>query len=492
VRQETRLSPWETISNVILIGGGLSCGLVAGYYFYHYSLTGERQFTSPIGQLVYYYLPVALAALLFTALRLERSQKINIAVLCGSLALSVYVGELFLSIFDYSTLAGRAIWGGEVKTRKYEILRLAKDFGVDFDTRSGVEVLRDLRSKGIDAVPPIFPSGLLNKQPDGSRKSALSLNGDEFLPLGGISNRVTVSCNEIGRYLHYESDEHGFHNPKGIWQSNSLDVVAVGDSFTQGGCAPSDKIFVALIRKRYPVTLNLGMAGNGPLTMLATLKEYLPFLRPKIVLWFYFEGSDADDLQNEHKTPLLMKYLNEHFSQNLQPRQTEIDDALMHYLQRAMANAPAGEPQSIAKGKNISTTLMELPKLSNWRRKLGFVVGETTGEATQNAADTDMTLFRTILSQAKASVALFGGTLYFVVLPAWERYGNPQVAKSTFRRYSSQVLATVENLGIPIVDVGLAFEAQNDPLLLFPYRRFGHYNEVGHRVVAETVLKAIP
>ena len=86
-----------------------------------------------------------------------------------------------------------------------------------------------------------------------------------------MSNTVTVLCNESGQWIDYRSDERGFSNANEIWQSDRLDIAALGDSFTHGYCVPADKTFVALIRQRYPATLNLGIAGDGPLLMLAKL-----------------------------------------------------------------------------------------------------------------------------------------------------------------------------------------------------------------------------
>ena len=68
--------------------------------------------------------------------------------------------------------------------------------------------------------------------------------------------------------------------------------MAVGDSFTHGACVPSEDNFVGVIRADHPATANLGMDSNGPLLMLASLKEYALRFRPKTVLWFYFEGND--------------------------------------------------------------------------------------------------------------------------------------------------------------------------------------------------------
>jgi hypothetical protein len=54
-----------------------------------------------------------------------------------------------------------------------------------------------------------------------------------------------------------------------------------------------------------------------------------------------------------------------------------------------------------------------------------------------------------------------------------------------------EVLTIVRDVGIPLVDLDPTFQVHGDPLSLFPFRRAGHYNEVGHRLVAEAVLKAV-
>ena len=129
------------------------------------------------------------------------------------------------------------------------------------------------------------------KQPaDSTVNSQITINGTEVLPLSGISHSVTVSCNESGKYLIYESDRYGFHNPREIWKTGYFDIAAVGDSYTQGYCVPSDKNFVNLIRQHHAATLNLGMAGNGPLIELATIKEYVRFVKPRIVAMVFLGG----------------------------------------------------------------------------------------------------------------------------------------------------------------------------------------------------------
>ena len=259
-------------------------------------------------------------------------------------------------------------------------MEAAKALGIKFDRRSRSEVVYDLRSRGIDAVQSLFPQGLLKEQKDGTTKSVISINGVEVLPLASIANKLTVLCNESGQFLTYQGDQHGFNNPQQVWHT-PIDIVAVGDSFTHGYCVAPDSNFVSVIRQRYPGTLNLGIEGDGPLLMLATLKEYAAVVRPKVVLWFYFEGNDLQDLRNERTNPLLSRYLTMNdFTQDLFNRQAEIDRALSDYLETFKdRNALSVKLEEIS---DAITHIHELPgalegiiKLSQIRQRLNLVYG---------------------------------------------------------------------------------------------------------------------
>ena len=114
-----------------------------------------------------------------------------------------------------------------------------------------------------------------------------------------------------------------------------------------------------------------------------------------------------------------------------------------------------------------------------------------TGKAAQQGAGADqaagMALFRAVLLQAKASAKTWGGSLYFLYLPQWERYAM----RSLVKQDREQVLEIVANLKIPVIDLHDAFESHGDPLSLFPVRQSGHYNTDGNRLLAETILKRL-
>ncbi len=467
------------LANIILGGAAAICLLVLFYFIYHYSLTGERQFTSPVGVIVYYVFPALLAGLFLTSLRMRPSHKINLSLVVMGCAVSLYALELFVPPLDMTYEAVRA----------RERQKLAEQFGRPFDGRTGREVIKDLRKEGIDAYPAVIPEFLFEEQADGRLKSVVAIDGVEVLPLAGISSKVTVFCNENGDRVIYEAGEQGFHNPKGIWNSGRIDIAAVGDSFTQGACVPSDKHFVALIRKRYPATLNLGVAATGPLIQLAIIKEYAKHAKPKIVLWFYYEN-DLEDLMREKRSPLLMRYLERDFDQGLFSRQAAIDSALATHVEKVMEAKEALEEKT----SNPTAIL----KLTNLRQRLELIYGTSQHDLDgpveiaerpdrSRMKEPDIDLFRDVLLQAKKIVSAWGGKIHFVYLPEWQRYATPESADKNRDR----VLLLVKEIGLPIIDIHKAFLAHGDSLALFPFRQLVHYNEEGNRLVAEEVLRSI-
>ena len=473
-------------ANIVLASGGVFCLFVSLYVLYHFGWSGQKQFASRFGIVAYFVFPAVLAALFFLSLRLRRIHKVNIAIFCLSSAISVYGAELFLNYRD--TIQNQ---------KRKEVVVESEKQPARFDRRTKLDVIRELRKESIDAVPAVIPSRLLKPHEDGSFRSVVRIDGAEVLPLGGVSSTVTVLCNESGEYAIYKSDKHGFRNPSGTWDLERLDIAAVGDSFAQGACVSSERSALAVIQKSYPATLNLGMLGNGPLFQLATIREYLPPFRPRVVLWFFCEENDLENLKTELNSPLLNRYAKEkEFSQGLLARQTAVDQALKMYINRE-------EIVEIKKELMANPTFyktLRVVKLSSLREKLGLVYGQARLDRAQTPAIeiAEPRLFGEVLSLAKAAVEAWGGRLYFVYLPSWVRYSGPQpstdwlgAVQGVVGEVRVPVLRLIEDLDISIIDLHPAFQKEGDPLSLFPLRRFNHYNEAGYRLVAKEVLKTI-
>jgi lysophospholipase L1-like esterase len=460
------------VANSILGATSLIGFITIFYSVRYYSWTPERYFPNQFSLIVFYVAPIILSAVSVISLRLKPTHRINLCLVFASIAVSFYGMEFVLMCWNLAA--------GETELA----VERAKELGIAYDTRSKLEVVRDLRAQNIDAVVHVFPMAFLKQQADGAFVSALKTNGHETLPLGGVANKITVLGNENGEYVTYESDEHGFHNPKGIWNAGTVAVAAVGDSFTQGCCVASNKNFVALIRNSFPVTLNLGMVNNGPLIELATLKEYLPSLKPNLVLWVYFEGNDLRDLETERRSSLVRSYLRGSFSQRLLYRQAEIDRQIMLYLDTLMP-LPIVRLQNREKELKFSSEIYRLVKLERLRVRLGL---SSLGSYREDEAEAaNLNLFRQVLAEAKTAVNSWNGTLRFVYLPEYTRYVYPKLAS----KHRNGVLELVRTMGIPIIDLHPTFERYRDPLLLFAFRLGTHYSEEGNRVVAEEVLRSL-
>jgi len=484
------VTQFKRAADIVLSLGALASVAVSLYVYYSTSVARTMSFQHALR---YYVITFGAAVALIALRRLNTRTKVASALFLVSVTFSLYALEIFLYAVPRDYWSPRQpFWGidGSPKA-KQRAKALAERHGVVFDTREKFEVVMDLRERGIEAVPSVTAlNNLLVPDGDGRLKSKIRSNGNELVPLGAIANTVTVLCNENGSYVTYESGEQGFNNPRGLWQTRRADIVAVGDSFTHGYCVPPDRNFVSLIRRRYPATLNLGMAGHGPLLTLATISEYLPQLRPKIVLWFYYEQNDLVDFSAERKSPILTRYLEDTFKQSLAERQREIDRLLRAEIKTELKSFLLSRERAQAEWEEESQSVdpewMKTGKLNKLR---GILMQILDRKPQIPIEASDLYEFERVLSMANARVGALGGQLYFVYLPSWVRYAKARDVASEQRE---KVLTIINGLDIPIIDLHPAFIAQLDPLALFPFREYGHYTEQGHQMVAEKVLKALP
>ena len=78
----------------------------------------------------------------------------------------------------------------------------------------------------------------------------------------------------------------------------------------------------------------MGFGGNGPLIEYALIREYLPLIKPKKLLWIYYEQNDLFlDLSNELKNKILNNYLvDKNFNQDLINKKLVLDIKLKNKL----------------------------------------------------------------------------------------------------------------------------------------------------------------
>ena len=375
--------------------------------------------------------------------KLSNNLKVNLSLLFFTVGITVYGFETYLELYKSAS----------------------------YDSRTKMEVLDDLSVSGVEAYPNANPNGYIFSNGLTSKKGRI-------YPFAGISNKTIVFCKESGFWSIYESDEHGFNNPKGLYEKNKVDILLTGDSFSEGACVKPANSISAWLRQLNFNTISVGKGGNGPLIELASLKEYARPLKPKIVLWLYYVN-DLIDLKNEMQSSLLRKYLNEDdYSQNLISRQKEIDDVLKNYIQIEWERQK-NKDNKIVKKKN--EWIINLLKLTELRRMINL----RPIPATLTAAPVPKSIFRDILQKSNQMTSGMNGKMYFVYLPSFMRYSTGK--EDPYRDF---IMQTATELDIPIIDIHKeVFEPHPNPLSLFPLR--GHYNSDGYKLVAEVIGKRL-
>jgi hypothetical protein len=405
------------------------------------------------------YYVISIGGLIFwtSVLALKKEIRAAIVTFATSIVLSLYLVEGFLNLTGLDVV-------------EFRTLKAASELGVKFDTRRKLDFINDLRANGVDAVPSIHTAGLIERARLHQKET------DLLFPFGGVSNKVTVVSNESGKYMVIQSDRYGFNNPDFEWDVRDTEWLLTGDSFTEGYAVQFGEDIAGQIRViTNQSVLNLGRGGNGPLSMLAALKEYAEIIQPKKVIWLYYEGNDLDnELNQEKEVPLLRRYLQSGFSQDLIHKQKEIDTYLSGYISNE-------EAKSFSKYRSL--------RLTGARYLFSIVTGTdfTTKHPVDSAVDVSP-LFSEILSEAKNRVESWGGELYFVYLPGYPRYVDSAVIHDSFRK-KGKVIESVKKLNIPVIDIHQkVFDGHSDPLSLFPLRLFGHYTADGYREVAQEII----
>lgn len=366
------------------------------------------------------------------------------------------------------------------------------------DQRSKYQIVKYLRSKNININFSFEPSYLLEKKSEIAAKS-FRIGDKSILPLANISNSKIIFDKESGEWQYFESDEHGFNNPTGLYKSGQLDFVIMGGSYAQGMGVKQRESIAGVIREKYKNTLSLGTHGIGPLSMLAIFSEYVEPLRPKNIIWFYYEGSEIANLLWELQQPQLVAYLNPRYSQNLINYQSQIDQMLINWFEQQEKVVVKRKKDKDKLGfKDWIERIRKTLTLARTRVLLGIQFDKKdyvipcpprchllpSGEPNQE--------FLTILKQVKNRAESWGGKLYFVSIPTRKRVKEGVInPKYNYLSYRDGQLSGVESLQINMIDLYPNLVSHADTMSLYRYRRWGHFNPKGYRFVANAILDSI-
>jgi hypothetical protein len=414
--------------------------------------------------------------------------KVNISLILTSTIIGLYFAEIFFEFHSNDD---------KVETFNEKKMKLAKKIGVSYDTRSKFDVIKHLKKSDSKTYFNIYPYLIVeseNNQNDFIKKETNKNDNNlypafkKLFPLGGISNSTTIFDNELGYYPIINLDEHGFNNPKGQYKKKKIDIVLIGDSFVEGYSVGPNESIGSLLRREGLNVVSLGKAGNETLMEFATLTEYAKLLKPKIVLWFYFRNDlyDLDHFESWKSFPILGKYLSiESFTQNLISRQEEIDSLLINFEDSLAKQTSA---KQIIEKENDLKFISRIIKLYNTRKLIGLynqnidqdnVIRNFEGAVSEEA----LSIFKLILNKSNSIISSWGGELYFIYLPSYDNY------KGKTDYYRDFVIRTALSYDIPVIDIKKEiFDKHSNPLTLFPFGLWGHYNAETYEMISNRIL----
>jgi hypothetical protein len=307
---------------------------------------------------------------------------------------------------------------------------------------------------------------------------------NDIQPLSGFSNSMTIVCNENGYYKKYNSDNYGFANDNSVWSEKIIDFVIIGDSYAQGECVEERDSISGHLRHKSNVVLNLAIGGNGPLLSLATLKEYIPHLNTKNILYI-FNVEDLQDLNEELKNNNLKKYLlQEDYSQNLFFKQNEVDIFLKNYFEKNFNDFFSSAERS---------SFLNFLRLASLRSMLSSKIYILQNrykpkEILQNNINSNYHYMeKTLISLNNISLKN-NSKLYFIYVPThFDYFSNKNYEKNT-------VIEIAKKLNIETIDLSnfiLKKYKKPESIYSLSLKGWGHPHEKGYQIISNEIIKNI-
>ena len=85
----------------------------------------------------------------------------------------------------------------------------------------------------------------------------------------------------------WKTDKNGFKNLDKISNLSKVDIVALGNSFTEGMGVAIEKVWPSLLKSKGYSAYNLGVQGYAPIQLLGSLKKYGIQLKPNYIIIGY-------------------------------------------------------------------------------------------------------------------------------------------------------------------------------------------------------------
>ena len=395
--------------------------------------------------------------------------------------LIIYSLECLLFFFTSEKIFSRE----QLKEKRIE---LAKNNGLEFDTRTPEEAFIDFRKKHEDLQPVFYYSPIFK-----SFKTFINAKQNNgLIPFRGPINSKSLTCAEEGKYTLVENDMYGFKNQNELYEKK-INSILLGDSYAEGKCQNSQNDIAGHLTKKGSRTVSLGVSGTSALIALGIMKEFGSLIKPDNFIYLYYEGNDLDGLNWEKKEKYLLKYLEKDHTYNYVERFDEIKSFLksstkesINYLNTINSKKNKTEKSKYEKIKENFIDIIELKKTKNIIRK---------AFSKKKYLEPDLNLLFLIFNEMKYEVEKQGANFIFVYVPNFVRYID--VPDHSYGKQKNaidlkdEILKEVNKMKIKNVDLTNFFNNAKNIERYYPLGYVGHFNAKGYEKIAEIIFNKI-
>tara|TARA_Y100001978_G_C23654927_1_gene415492 strand:+ start:52 stop:1335 length:1284 start_codon:yes stop_codon:yes gene_type:complete len=408
------------LSAIVLVTISINNFLIRGF-----NITNPRS-------LIFVIAPIVLSIVILASTRLGNIVKYNLFHLLIGLLLSICIAEAKLSLAHQNSA--------------YDIKNISKETPHE----------HVLSKEGINKVHFATKFGLKRKYKQ------------DFFNFGGKSNTETVLCNEAGELITYFSDRYGFNNSDAVWISPNPKIVLLGDSHVHGSCQSKGNTIADLISEKYPNNniINLAMSGNGPLSNLGTLSEYIEKNEPlEKLIYFHFEGNDlVQDLSAEVNEKKLINYLSG-ANQDLRNKQNSIDKLVQRYTDDS---------------RNISSSNTKFIKFFKFLRLREFISQKLESKLLKKE------VFEQSIKKIKSYCNEKNCEFIYVYIPASESF----IDKHKYDEHRNYIFKFLESENIVFLDLYRIFNKNENPLNNWFYLG-SHLSDLGAKNTVDELVKKL-
>ena len=372
----------------------------------------------------------------------------------------------------------------DIKKARVEI---AKAKGLEYDLRTRKEAVLDLKKNNDDLEPVFYYSPIFRFS--NTFKNAKKNN--KTIPFRGPIDKKSMTCAEDLNYKLVKNDKYGFKNSNSIYKKE-INTMLLGDSFAEGLCQDSKNDIAGHLTNYGFITLNLGVAGTSSLVSLGILREFRDLIKPKNVVYLYYEANDLEGLNWEKKDNHLISYLNSEYKIDYISKYKQINDFLKKSSNESLKNLKNTKKKDTEKKGRLDllkNNIVDILELSKTKDIIRYSLLK------KKRIDYDMRLFVSVIKKMEQDAYELGANYIFVYVPSSYRYiSEHEFSNKKYEEYmslKSEILKNLDANNINIVDLTDFFDKTKNIEQYYPLGYFGHFNSKGYKKVAEIISEKL-